>query len=223
MPYHTRLFFSANLIEQIIPCSFATKWCGEARNSKTSVNNTACCLLYCVWYGVVSDVFQAIGRNSVTKNRYNPKPLNEVMGGWSDKLSQYGQTSAQAEQLQTCLADTLGPVLSKKCRVAHFRDGVLTIEAASATLATRLNFLKMDLLSAFRQVGLHDCTMVKITTNPEAQQRLSNKIEAPKSSYRSNRTMSAATAAHLLSLAESAPPSLKAKLEKLAKHADDKQ
>ncbi|CAM3674889.1 DUF721 domain-containing protein [Pseudoalteromonas piscicida] len=164
-----------------------------------------------------------MGSKSLAKNRYNPKPLDEVMGGWSDKLNQYGQKSAQAAQLQSCLEDTLGPILSKKCRVAHYKEGTLTIEAASATLATRLNFLKMDILSAFRKVGLHDCALVKITTNPEAQQRLTNKVESQSSTYQTNRSMSQATGEHLLALAQSAPPSLKAKLERLAKHANTTQ
>ncbi|RXF02907.1 DUF721 domain-containing protein [Pseudoalteromonas sp. PS5] len=168
-------------------------------------------------------IFQPTGSKSLAKNRYNPKPLDEVMGGWSDKLNQYGQKSAQAAQLQTCLVETLGPILSKKCRVAHYREGTLTIEAASATLATRLNFLKMDILSAFRKAGVHDCALVKITTNPEAQQRLNNTVESPSTAYKANRNMSQATGEQLLALAESAPPSLKAKLEKLAKHATPAQ
>ncbi|WP_440054210.1 DUF721 domain-containing protein [Pseudoalteromonas sp. T1lg65] len=159
----------------------------------------------------------------MVKNRYNPKPLNELMGRWSDKLSQYGEKSEQVAELQTCLEQSLGPVLSKKCRVGHYRDGILVIEAASATLATRLNFLKMDMLSTFRKAGLHDCIQIKITTNPEAQQRLANRIEQPKQNYKTSRTMSEQTANQLMELAENAPPGLKAKLEKLAEHAKNKQ
>ncbi|NOU51826.1 DUF721 domain-containing protein [Pseudoalteromonas sp. JBTF-M23] len=158
----------------------------------------------------------------MAKNRYDPKQLNELMGKWSDKLLNYSDKSKKMAELQACLERAIGPILSKKSRVANYRDGILIIEAASATLATRLNYLKMDILSQFRQSGMIECSQVKVTTNPEAQQRLSSSHNPGKQSQSkepSGRIMSEHTAAQLKELASNAPPSLQAKLLKLAAHA----
>ncbi|MBD1580992.1 DUF721 domain-containing protein [Pseudoalteromonas sp. S16_S37] len=159
----------------------------------------------------------------MARNRYDPKQLNELMGKWSDKLLNYSDKSKKMAELQACLERAIGPILSKKSRVANYRDGILIIEAASATLATRLNYLKMDILSQFRQSGMIDCSLVKITTNPEAQQRLSPSHNpngrSSQNEEQSGRIMSEHTAAQLKELASNAPPSLQAKLLKLASHA----
>ncbi|BBN80360.1 hypothetical protein PA25_03450 [Pseudoalteromonas sp. A25] len=158
----------------------------------------------------------------MAKNRYDPKQLNELMGKWSDKLLNYTDKSKKMAELQQCLEKAIGPILSKKSRVANYRDGTLIIEAASATLATRLNYLKMEILSQFRQAGMIECSQVKITTNPEAQQRLSPRdsyTNTKQNSQGKGRVMSEHTAEQLRELASGAPPSLQAKLLKLAAHA----
>ncbi|RJE76896.1 RNA-binding protein [Pseudoalteromonas sp. MSK9-3] len=157
----------------------------------------------------------------MAKNRYAPKQLNELMGKWSNKMVSYTEKSQAMAQWQSCLESAVGPVLIKKCRVGNYREGTLVIEAASATLATRLNFLKMEILSQFRAAGMIECAQVKVVTNPEAQQRLTPKrddqIRPEKQSE--GRVMSAQTAQQLTEIAGNAPPSLQAKLLKLAQHA----
>ncbi|MBQ4812076.1 DUF721 domain-containing protein [Pseudoalteromonas luteoviolacea] len=158
----------------------------------------------------------------MAKNRFNPKPLSELAPKWSDKLSNYVEKAQDINSLQGPLEQALGPILSKKCRVANYSDGTLFIEAASATLATRLGYLKMEILSAFRQSGLHDCGQIKITSNPEAQQRLQQPTQNTVSAKRRD-GLSQATASQLSQLAENAPPGLKEKLLKLASHNRDKK
>ncbi|KZN29523.1 hypothetical protein N480_07305 [Pseudoalteromonas luteoviolacea S2607] len=153
----------------------------------------------------------------MAKNRFNPKPLSELAPKWSDKLSNYVEKAQDINSLQAPLAQALGPILSKKCRVANYAQGTLYIEASSATLATRLGYLKMEILSAFRQSGLHDCGQIKITSNPEAQQRL-QRVTEPSSAPKNNPGLSQATANQLSQLAENAPPGLREKLLKLASH-----
>ncbi|CAH9063569.1 hypothetical protein PSECIP111951_03223 [Pseudoalteromonas holothuriae] len=157
----------------------------------------------------------------MAKSRYDPKQLNELMGKWSNKLVNYTDKSKKMAELQQCLEKAIGPILSKKSRVANYRDGTLVIEAASATLATRLNYLKMEILSQFRKAGMIECSQVKITTNPEAQQRLATRQDKGKlqNTQTCNRVMSEQTAEQLKELASNAPPSLQAKLLKLAAHA----
>jgi hypothetical protein len=154
----------------------------------------------------------------MAKNRYDPKSIDELMGKWSNKITQFGAKTDSLQVLQAELDKALGPILCKKCRVANYRDGTLIIEAASATLATRLNYLKLDILSHLRKNGFAECGQVKVASNPDAQLRLSE----PKASLKpqkSGRTMSEDTAAQLTELAQYAPPSLQAKLLKLATHA----
>lgn len=157
----------------------------------------------------------------MAKNRYDPKQINELMGKWSDKIVSYSEKSQTMANWQTCLQAAVGPVLIKKCRVGNYRDGTLVIEAASATLATRLNYLKMEILSQFRAAGMIDCAQVKVITNPEAQQRLTPPRDISNNSTELNNTrkMSEQTGLQLTELAKNAPPSLQAKLLKLAQHA----
>ena len=62
---------------------------------------------------------------------------------------------------------------------------------------------------------------IKITANPQATQRLSAKSEQDKKPV-TKRHMSEQTADYLSAIAADAPPSLKAKLERLAQHGRKK-
>ncbi|KZN37359.1 hypothetical protein N475_16835 [Pseudoalteromonas luteoviolacea DSM 6061] len=164
-----------------------------------------------------------IEEQAMAKNRFNPKPLSELAPKWSDKLTNYVEKSQDINALQSPLEEALGPILSKKCRVANYAQGTLFIEAASATLATRLGYLKMEILSAFRQSGLHDCGQIKITSNPEAQQRLQKELKQTPQKTPEKPGLSQETANQLSQLAEAAPPGLKEKLLKLASHRREKK
>ncbi|KZN58201.1 hypothetical protein N473_05515 [Pseudoalteromonas luteoviolacea CPMOR-1] len=155
----------------------------------------------------------------MAKNRFDPKSLSELAPKWSNKLSNYVEKAQDIAALQAPLNKALGPILSKKCRVSNYHQGTLCIEAASATLATRLGYLKMEILSEFRQSGFHDCSQVKITTNPEAQQRLAQRTVSSQNKPAKQHKLSESTAEQLTMLAESAPEGLKERLLKLAQHA----
>ncbi|KID57921.1 putative RNA-binding protein [Pseudoalteromonas luteoviolacea] len=155
----------------------------------------------------------------MAKNRFDPKSLSELAPKWSNKLSNYVEKAQDIAALQAPLNKALGPILSKKCRVSNYHQGTLCIEAASATLATRLGYLKMEILSEFRQSGFHDCSQVKITTNPEAQQRLAQRPANSQNKPAKQHKLSESTAEQLTMLAESAPEGLKERLLKLAQHA----
>ncbi|MCG7547241.1 DUF721 domain-containing protein [Pseudoalteromonas sp. Of7M-16] len=156
----------------------------------------------------------------MAKNRFDPKSLSELAPKWSNKLSNYVEKAQDIAALQAPLNKALGPILSKKCRVSNYSQGTLHIEAASATLATRLGYLKMEILSEFRQSGFHDCSQVKITATPEAQQRLSKRVVESKKPASQQHRLSESTAQQLTMLADTAPAGLKEKLLKLAKHAN---
>ncbi|WP_462152165.1 DUF721 domain-containing protein [Pseudoalteromonas xiamenensis] len=160
----------------------------------------------------------------MAKNRYAPKPVEEVFQGMSvsNKLRIFASQTAKQTELQHAVELALGPILIKKCRVSHYQNGTLFIEAASATLATRLNYMRMDILSAVRQAGYPECIQVKISSSPDAQTRFA--VKEKQTAYQTSnnsakRQMSEQTAEHLNAIAENAPHGLKEKLQRLAKHA----
>lgn len=158
----------------------------------------------------------------MAKDRYAPKALDEIMSGLSGRLSNYAQKTQGLSTQQQLLSEFLGDSLAKKCRVSNYDNGTLMIEAVSASIAMRLNYLKMDMLSHFRSKGMAELGQIKITANPRTTQQLSTKAgQSPKES-KSTRTMSQQTADYLKAIAADAPPSLKAKLERLAMHANKK-
>ena len=112
--------------------------------------------------------------------------------------------------------------MGDKCRVSNYRDGTLMIEAVSAPIALRLNYLKMDMLSHFRAAGMAELGQIKITANPQATQRLSTANKSGSPAVSNSRKMSEQTADYLNAIASSAPPSLKEKLERLALHGKNK-
>ena len=102
----------------------------------------------------------------MAKDRYAPKPLTDIMAGLNNRLSAYAGKSQALDKQQVLLKEFLGPKLAEKCRVSNYRDGTLMIEAVSAAIALKLNYLKMDMLSHFRAAGMAELGQIKITANP---------------------------------------------------------
>ena len=165
----------------------------------------------------------------MAKDRYAPKQLNEVLGKLNPRLGSriagYSEKTQSLAAQQQTLHHAVGENLAKKCNVANIREGTLVIEAASATVALKLNYIKMDILSAFRQSGLVDLCQVKINTSPNAAQRMpsSSNTTTNEAKPKSKLPMSEQTAQYLEHIAESAPPSLQEKLKRLAQHGRQKK
>ena len=85
----------------------------------------------------------------------------------------------------------------------------------------KLNYLKMDMQSHFRAAGMAELGQIKIVANPQATARLSPTADKPGPAGKApgnSRKMSQQTSDYLNAIAASAPPSLKEKLERLARH-----
>lgn len=156
----------------------------------------------------------------MAKDKFAPKPLNDIIAGLSGRLSSYAGKSQALDKQQTLLTEFLSPNLAEKCRVSNYKDGTLTIEAVSAPIALRLNYLKMDMQSHFRSNGLAELGQIKIIANPQSSQRLSKNNPAKKANatVAKKLPMSEQTSDYLNAIAQNAPPSLREKLERLAKH-----
>lgn len=151
----------------------------------------------------------------MAKDRYAPKTLDDLMANMSSRMSSYVGKSQQLNQHQELLTQCVGATMAQKCRISNYRDSILIIEAESAAVAMRLNYMKMSILSDLRKNGLADLCQIKIQTSPRAaaDQQAQKKRAEP---IHNSRVLSQQTADALLEVAEHAPASLKAKLEKLA-------
>ncbi len=151
----------------------------------------------------------------MAKDRFAPKPLESLLGKYQGRLGQIAQKSESIQDYQGILEMAIGAKIAPKCRVANVRDDVLIIETASGAITTTLNYVKMDILSTFRQNGLPGLVQVKVVTNPELIKKA-----APQKPLAPRKAMSQKTQEAILAVAQNAPASLQEKLTRLARHAD---
>ncbi|MFT5812319.1 MAG: hypothetical protein ACI9VT_000053 [Psychroserpens sp.] len=101
-------------------------------------------------------------------------------------------------------------------KIANFRANTIIIEVNSAVWSQRLQFERMNICRELTQVTDNVFNQVEIKIIP-FRNKVPEKTVIPNAN---NSTISAATAAQLLKVAENAPASLRKKLEKLASHAN---
>jgi hypothetical protein len=101
-------------------------------------------------------------------------------------------------------------------KIANFRANAIIIEVNSAVWSQRLQFERMNICRELTQVTDNVFNQVEIKITP-FRNIVPEKTVIPSAI---NSTISAATAAQLLKIAENAPDSLRKKLEKLASHAN---
>lgn len=166
----------------------------------------------------------------MAKDRYAPKQLNDVVAKLSPRLgagiARHQNKHSEHQAYHAVLAEAVGPNLEKKCKISDIEQGTLVIETASASIAMKLNYIKMDILSAFRQAGMADLCQVKISHNVKSSLQSTAAATAKKSptvEKAKQQTMSESTAESLEQLAADAPPSLQAVLLRLAKHGRQKK
>ncbi|MCF6459355.1 DciA family protein [Pseudoalteromonas sp. MMG024] len=154
----------------------------------------------------------------MAKNRFAPKPLGDVLTNLPNRLQQFSNKNQENKQLQSLLEQILDQNMLQKCTIANYQDGTLVLNAQSAAVAMRLNYMKMSLLSDFRRLGLPELCQIKIQTSPRSAKSLQANQQQQQSQEKKRLTKSAQQS--LLEVAQHAPDSLRLKLEKLAKLAD---
>ena len=154
----------------------------------------------------------------MAKNRFAPKPLGDVLTNLPNRLQQFSNKNQENKQLQNLLEQILDQNMLQKCTIANYQDGILVLNAQSAAVAMRLNYMKMSLLSDFRRLGLPELCQIKIQTSPRSAKSLQANQQQQQSQEKKRLTKSAQQS--LLEVAQHAPDSLRLKLEKLAKLAD---
>lgn len=103
------------------------------------------------------------------------------------------------------------------CRAANVRDGLLVIEVASAAMKMKLSYDRLHILSQLRSQGFSRLIAIDVQINPELyRSRREYKLDAIKP----REPISDVAAEYLKSVADNAPPKIKARLESLAKLAE---
>ncbi len=137
-----------------------------------------------------------------------PQDLAQLAG---QRFAQLQQQTSKTSQLQQAVLNATDPAIHSQIRVANMRGGTLVIEIASATWATRLQYQRLDILSALRRDGFPMLSSIEFKVNPKLAQFTPEK---PKPS----KQLSPKASEHLNELAERLDGDLAAKIKKLAAH-----
>lgn len=154
-----------------------------------------------------------------------PQALFDVLEGslakTSSPLQIIQQNAKVIIKLNRIVGDLLPTELKLMCRVANYRNNIMVIEVANASWMTRLNYEKINLLSALRTSILPSLSSIDIRINPDLMRKTRqnssfNKQTAPFKQKKNERKISLETADQLLKLAKRSPKGLKEKFERLA-------
>ncbi|GAA4900494.1 DUF721 domain-containing protein [Ferrimonas pelagia] len=127
----------------------------------------------------------------------------------SERFAKLQNHAGQMGQLRQCLLPLLDPAVHDQMKIANLRDGKLVIELASAAWATRLQYQRLDLMSALRRNGFPMLTTIEFKVNPKLSQITPKKAVVTKQ-------LSSNASDHLESLANNVGGELGEKLKKLA-------
>ncbi|AFH92649.1 TPA: DUF721 domain-containing protein [Providencia stuartii] len=147
--------------------------------------------------------------------------LEESLAKTRSPLLTIQRNAIAINKLNKAVKALLPSELKPMCRVANYRNCILVIEVANASWMTRLNYEKLQLLSALRNSILPSLSSIDIRINPvlmrkKAENSSLNNQTAKTAQVANKRKISTETAKQLLHLAENSPKRLKERLERLA-------
>ena len=147
--------------------------------------------------------------------------LEESLAKTSNTLQTIQRNAKAILKLNRVVKSLLPAEIKPMCRVANYRNNIMVIEVANASWMTRLNYEKINLLSALRSSILPSLSSIDIRINPDLirkskQNSSLNKQSVNQKENRNQRQISTQTAEQLLRLAKKSPKGLKEKFERLA-------
>ena len=146
---------------------------------------------------------------------HRPKPANDFFN--NTRFKDLQEKAIILSKLSHVLKDALPSGCEDHCRVANYRQGSLVIEVSGSVWATRINYERIAILSAFRRHGLPGLSNLEVKINPDlARSFVGEKPTVYKTEKQAKRELSAAAASALEMVAETASPKLKKRLESLA-------
>lgn len=143
-----------------------------------------------------------------------PTDMSALFNSTSGTLAQIAAKTNSLTVLSDIVRQICPDLPADVWKIANFRANAIVIEVNSAVWSQRLQFEKMNICRELIRVTDNVYNQVEIKITP-FRHKIPEKTIIPNSI---NSTISAATAAHLLKIAETAPDSLRKKLEKLASH-----
>lgn len=147
-----------------------------------------------------------------------PTDMSALFNSTSGTLAQIAAKTNSLTVLSDIVRQICPDLPADVWKIANFRSNAIVIEVSSAAWSQRLQFERMNICRELTQVTDNEFNQIEIKITPFRAKVPEKTIIA----NAINTTISAATAAQLLKVAENAPASLRKKLEKLAAHAEKK-
>tara|TARA_R110000764_G_scaffold44074_13_gene99154 strand:- start:118 stop:579 length:462 start_codon:yes stop_codon:yes gene_type:complete len=144
-----------------------------------------------------------------------PTDMSALFNSTSGTLAQIAAKTNSLTVLSDIVRQICPDLPADVWKIANFKANAIVIEVNSAVWSQRLQFEKVNICRELIKVTDNAYNQVEIKITP-FRPKIPEKTIIPNAI---NSTISAATAAHLLKIAETAPDSLRKKLEKLAAHA----
>ncbi|MGF1908921.1 DciA family protein [Vibrio kasasachensis] len=148
---------------------------------------------------------------------HRPTLSNDIIS--DSRLANLQKHAQEIMTINRLLKTILPSNMVNNCRAANLRDNQLVLEVASAAIKMKINYDRLNILSQLRSQGFARLIAIEVQINPELY-RTSPLNENKK--VKPREPISDTAAEYLKSLAESASPKLKARLERLANMAKNK-
>lgn len=145
-----------------------------------------------------------------------PTDMSALFNSTSGTLAQIAAKTNSLTVLSDIVRQICPDLPADVFKIANFKANAIVIEVKSAVWSQRLQFERMNICRELTQVTNNEFNQIEIKITP-FRNKVPEKTVIPNAI---NSTISATTAAHLLKIAETAPDSLRKKLEKLAAHAN---
>lgn len=145
-----------------------------------------------------------------------PTDMSALFNSTSGTLAQIAAKTNSLTVLSDIVRQICPDLPADVFKIANFKANAIIIEVKSAVWSQRLQFERMNICRELAQVTNNEFNQIEIKITP-FRHKVPEKTVIPNAI---NSTISAATAAHLLKIAATAPESLRKKLEKLAAHAN---
>jgi hypothetical protein len=148
----------------------------------------------------------------------NPIDTSSLMKSSTGTLAQIAAKTNSLTILADIVRQTCPDLPAEVWQIANFKQNSIVIEVISATWGQRLQFERVNISQKLAQVSSGEFNQIEIKVSPyRNKQQIKQVLNPPVV-----RNISQRTAQQLNEIAESAPESLKKKLQKLASLANKK-
>jgi len=150
----------------------------------------------------------------MTRRNKSPKQMSTLLSSASGTLAQINQKTKALKKIASIVRQICPDLPVESWHIANFSDRKVIIEVGSSVWGQRLQFERNQIAQelAKQTNGIFDTVELKVNPYFNRKKVVKEEKEQPKKS------MSSQSSEQLIAVAESAPPALREKLLKLAKH-----